>query len=196
MKLSRQTSVGVWNDKLASNKPEYTFETRAPFSLCLYTGWFKKKKKKKRSTVSLITKKKNSKTGGKNCMELKVVEKKTSSFVSSSCIYLSLNRSKRFRCCERSTQLAVETRTSTEETTGWPCIRVAINNTNHDRRIQKSARKPTGYRQRLFFEERNQGIPCTHRPWFLFNQSFSCSENKRKRRKKRKDISNHCIGRI
>lgn len=97
MKLSRQTSVGVWNDKLASNKPEYTFETRAPFSLCLYTGWFKKKKEKKRSTVSLITKKKNSKTGGKNCMELKVVEEKTSSFVSSSCIYLSLNRSKRFR---------------------------------------------------------------------------------------------------
>lgn len=59
MKLSRQTSVGVWNDKLASNKPEYTFETRAPFSLYVYTlGDSKRKKKKKRRTTSLIKKKK------------------------------------------------------------------------------------------------------------------------------------------
>lgn len=47
MKLSRQTSVGVWNDKLASNKPEYTFETRAPFSLYVYTLGDSKRKKKK-----------------------------------------------------------------------------------------------------------------------------------------------------
>ena len=46
MKLSRQTSVGVWNDKLASNKPEYTFETRAPFSLYVYTLGDSKRKKK------------------------------------------------------------------------------------------------------------------------------------------------------
>lgn len=58
MKLSRQTSVGVWNDKLASNKPEYTFETRAPFSLYVYTLGDSKRKKKRNDALHRWLKKK------------------------------------------------------------------------------------------------------------------------------------------
>lgn len=74
MKLSRQTSVGVWNDKLASNKPEYTFETRAPFSLYVYTLGDSKRKKKWRA-MSLIRLKKDSKKKIPNCTD-KSIERK------------------------------------------------------------------------------------------------------------------------
>lgn len=43
---------------------------------------------------------------------------------------------------------------------------------------------------RLFFEtERNQGIPCTHRAWFLcwIDRAYHGWENEKK--EKRKDIS-------
>lgn len=184
MKLSRQTSVGVWNDKLASNKPEYTFETRAPFSLYVYTLGDSKRKKKRNDALHRWLKKKKrirKKKFPKNPFQ-------TSSFVSRSFLYAFI-----YRQIDPRSDAASDSWHACNQRNWWKPRRnnmagrvatVAINNPGYESRSSNSKKcSKTGWMlvQRLFLEtERKRGIPCTHRPWFLLNRSFSCLPRLRK----------------
>ena len=181
MKLSRQTSVGVWNDKLASNKPEYTFETRAPFSLYVYTLGDSKRKKKRNDALHRWLKKKkeferknSQKTRFKHQVSFREVFSMRLSIVKSIRVptLRAIRGNQRNWWKPRRNNMAGRVAT------------VAINNPGYESRSSNWKKcSKTGWMlvQRLFLEtERKRGIPCTHRPWFLLNRSFSCLPRLRK----------------
>lgn len=146
----------------------------------------KKKKEKKRRTTSLIRLKEKKKE-----FERKNSQKnpfQTSSFVSRSFLYAFI-----YRQIDPRSDAASDSWHACNQRNWWKPRRnnmagrvaaVAINNPGYESRSSNWKKcSKTGWMlvQRLFLEtERKRGIPCTHRPWFLLNRSFSCLPRLRK----------------